>query len=102
MTINEPAAGGLVAMNKMLAARPDGLTLLLVGGRRTNAWGHWLGVLTVTASAVIGVLMLTVLNNGLLIAGVTNNIRSAVSGAVLIVAIVAAAWPYRSRLRIVK
>ena len=37
-----------------------------------------------------------------LIAGVSVNIRSAVSGAVLIVAIVAAAWPYRSRLRIVK
>lgn len=32
VTINEPAAGGLVAMNRMLAARPDGLTMLLVGG----------------------------------------------------------------------
>jgi len=50
----------------------------------------------------VGVLMLTVLNNGLLIAGVSVNIRSAVSGGILIVAIVAAAWPYRSRLRIMK
>ena len=32
VTVNEPAAGGLVAMNRMLSARPDGLTLLLIGG----------------------------------------------------------------------
>ena len=29
---NEPAAGGLIAMNRMLNAPPDGLTLLLTGG----------------------------------------------------------------------
>jgi tripartite-type tricarboxylate transporter receptor subunit TctC len=29
---NEPAAGGLVAMNRMINAAPDGLTLLLTGG----------------------------------------------------------------------
>ena len=29
---NEPGAGGLVAMNRMLSAAPDGLTILLVGG----------------------------------------------------------------------
>ncbi len=32
LTINEPAAGGLVAMNRLLNARPDGLSILLVGG----------------------------------------------------------------------
>ena len=32
ITVNEPAAGGLVAMNRLLAARPDGLSLLLIGG----------------------------------------------------------------------
>lgn len=50
----------------------------------------------------LGVLILTVLNNGLILAGVSPNIRSGVSGAVLIVAIVAAAWPLRDRLRVVK
>lgn len=51
---------------------------------------------------VLGVLLLTILNNGLVISGVSPNIQSAVSGLVLIAAIVAAAWPNRSRLRIVK
>lgn len=32
LPINEPAAGGLVAMNRLLAAKPDGTSLLLVGG----------------------------------------------------------------------
>ena len=39
---------------------------------------------------------------GPLTTAATNNIRTAVSGGILIVAIVIAAWPYRSRLRIVK
>ena len=50
----------------------------------------------------LGVLLLTTLNNGLILSGVNPSIQSAVSGAVLIAAIVVAAWPYRSRLRIVK
>jgi ribose transport system permease protein len=54
------------------------------------------------ARTVLGVFLLTTLNNGLILSGVSPNIQSAVSGAVLIAAIVAAAWPYRSRLRIVK
>ena len=51
---------------------------------------------------VLGVVLLTVLNNGLILSGVSPNFQSGVSGLVLIVAIVAAAWPLRSRLRIVK
>ncbi len=50
----------------------------------------------------VGVLLLTVLNNGLVLSGVSPNLQSAVSGGVLIIAIVAASGPYRSRLRIVK
>ena len=50
----------------------------------------------------LGVLILTVLNNGLILSGVSPNIQSAVSGAVLVVAIVAVAWPQRGRLRVVK
>ena len=72
------------------------IAAVVIGG--TSLGGGKGGILRTT----VGVLMLTVLNNGLLIAGVSVNIRSAVSGGILIVAIVAAAWPYRSRLRIVK
>jgi len=32
ITTNEPAAGGMVAMNRTINATPDGLTLLLTGG----------------------------------------------------------------------
>ncbi|UFU05797.1 NADH-quinone oxidoreductase subunit L [Ruania halotolerans] len=32
--------------------------VLLVGGRRTDAWGHWLGVLAAIASAVLGIAIL--------------------------------------------
>jgi ribose transport system permease protein len=50
----------------------------------------------------VGVLMLTVINNGLIHSGVSPNVQTAVSGGVLIVAIVMASWPHRSRLRIMK
>jgi ribose transport system permease protein len=46
--------------------------------------------------------MLTVINNGLIHSGVSPNVQTAVSGGVLIVAIVMASWPHRSRLRIMK
>ncbi|MGI9136453.1 MAG: NADH-quinone oxidoreductase subunit L, partial [Candidatus Nanopelagicales bacterium] len=35
-----------------------GAAVLLLGGRRTNKWGPYLGVLTVAASAVIAIIML--------------------------------------------
>lgn len=54
------------------------------------------------ARTALGVLLLTVLNNGLILSGVSPNIQSAVSGGVLVLAIVAAGWPHRSRLRIAK
>jgi ribose transport system permease protein len=50
----------------------------------------------------LGVLLLTTLNNGLILSGVSPNIQSAVSGAVLVLAISVAAWPQRDRLRVVK
>ena len=50
----------------------------------------------------LGVILLTVLNNGLVLAGVSPNFQSALSGAILVVAIVAAAWSQRGRLRIAK
>jgi ribose transport system permease protein len=54
------------------------------------------------ARTAVGVLMLTVINNGLIHSGVSPNVQSAVSGGVLVAAIIMAAWPYRSRLRITK
>jgi NADH-quinone oxidoreductase subunit L len=35
-----------------------GATILLLGGRRSDRWGHWLGVLAPTASFVVGLVML--------------------------------------------
>ena len=32
VTINEPSAGGRVAMNRLMVSKPDGLSILLVGG----------------------------------------------------------------------
>ena len=51
---------------------------------------------------VLGVLLLTVVNNGLILSGVSPDLQPAVSGAVLIAAIVAASRPHRSLTRIVK
>ena len=52
-------AEGVFSLIWLLIALPlAGAAVLIFGGRRTNAWGPYLGVLTVAASAVIGVLML--------------------------------------------
>ena len=52
--------------------------------------------------STLGVLLLTTLNNGLILSGVSPNIQSGVSGIVLVAAIIVAAWPYRGRLRVAK
>jgi NADH-quinone oxidoreductase subunit L len=50
------AATGIEQMAWLLVALPlAGAVILLLGGRRTNAWGHWLGLATITASFVLGV-----------------------------------------------
>ncbi|GAB2734701.1 ABC transporter permease [Sinomonas atrocyanea] len=72
------------------------IAAVVIGG--TSLAGGKGGILR----TAVGVLMLTVLNNGLILSGVSPNLQSAVSGAVLIAAVLAAAWPHRSRLRIVK
>ena len=72
------------------------IAAVVIGG--TSLGGGKGGILRTT----IGVLMLTVINNGLILSGVSPNVQSAVSGGVLVVAIVLAAWPHRSRLRIMK
>ena len=50
----------------------------------------------------LGVLLLTTLNNGLILSGVSPNIQSGVSGAVLIAAIIAPAWPLPRQIADVK
>ena len=52
--------------------------------------------------SAMGVLLLIVLNNGLVLAGVQPEYQSGVFGAVLLLTIVAVAWPKRDRLRIAK
>lgn len=72
------------------------IAAVVIGG--TSLGGGKGGVLR----TAVGVLMLTVINNGLIHSGVSPNVQSAVSGGVLVVAIIMAAWPHRSRLRIAK
>jgi NADH-quinone oxidoreductase subunit L len=51
-------AEGVFTLTWLLIALPlVGAAVLLLGGRRTNAWGHWLGSGTVLASAVLGLVL---------------------------------------------
>ena len=72
------------------------IAAVVIGG--TSLGGGTGGILRTT----VGVLMLTVINNGLIHSGVSPNVQTAVSGGVLVVAIIMASWPHRSRLRIMK
>lgn len=103
-------AGGCSALAGVLASLQLGAGSATVG----------IGMLFITIPAVViggtalgggkggvmrtalGVALLTVLNNGLILSGVSPNIQSGVQGLVLVVAIIAAAWAYRDRLRVVK
>lgn len=72
------------------------IAAVVIGG--TSLGGGKGGILR----SALGVLLLTTLNNGLILSGVSPNYLSGVSGAILVAAIVAAAWPYRGRLRVSK
>lgn len=52
--------------------------------------------------SVLGVFLLILLNNGLVLAGVDPDFQSGVFGAILIIAIIAVAWPQRGRLKVAK
>jgi NADH-quinone oxidoreductase subunit L len=56
-----PATGVFSLLWLLIGLPAFGAAVLLLFGRRTNKWGHWLGVLTVSASAVIGIAMLLAL-----------------------------------------
>ena len=52
------ASGGLAGSAWLLVLFPViGAAVLLLGGRRTDAWGHLLGCLTIVASFVYGLLL---------------------------------------------
>ena len=61
MTEIIPAEGIFALLWVLIALPAAGAAILLFGGRRTNSWGPYLGILTVVGSAVIGVLMLLAL-----------------------------------------
>lgn len=52
--------------------------------------------------SALGVLLLILLNNGLVLAGVDPDYQSGVFGLILIAAIVSVAWPQRNRLKVAK
>ena len=52
--------------------------------------------------SAIGVLILTVLSNGMIYVGVTPYIQTAVRGVIILVAVIAANWRLRARLRVIK
>jgi len=68
----------------------------VIGG--TSLGGGEGGVLR----SALGVFLLIILNNGLVLAGVNPDYQSGVFGAILVIAIVAVAWPQRNRLRVAK
>jgi ribose transport system permease protein len=53
-------------------------------------------------NTVVGVLLLTVLSDGMVLAGISTYIQESVQGVIVVAAVAAAAWPQRSRLRIAK
>jgi len=103
-------AGGLSAIAGVIATMQLGMASATVGAGNlfltipavviggTSLGGGKGGVF----GTAIGVILLTTLNNGLILSGVSPNFQSAVSGAILVLAIVATAWSQRDRLRISK
>lgn len=72
------------------------ITAAVVGG--TLLSGGRGGVL----QSIVGVLIVTVLANGLVLVGVSPYVQKAVQGVIVVVAVGITAWPLRARLRVVK
>ncbi len=72
------------------------ITAVVVGG--TLLSGGRGGVI----NSVIGVLIMTVLANGLILIGVNPYIQNAVQGFIILVAVISTTWQQRRRLRIMK
>ena len=72
------------------------ITAVVIGG--TALAGGRGGVI----QSAIGVLILTVLANGMIYVGVTPYLQQAVQGGIVLVAVVATTWHLRNRMRVVK
>ena len=72
------------------------ITAVVIGG--TALAGGRGGVI----QSAIGVLILTVLANGMIYVGVTPYLQQAVQGGIVLVAVVATTWHLRHRMRVVK
>lgn len=72
------------------------ITAVVIGG--TPLSGARGGVL----QSAVGVLIIAVLGSGMIFVGVSPYLQKAVQGAIILVAVVAATWHMRSRLRVVK
>jgi ribose transport system permease protein len=73
-----------------------GITAVVVGG--TFLGGGRGGVL----QSLVGVLIITVLANGMILVGVSPYLQQAIQGALIVGTIVLTSWPLRRRLRVVK
>jgi ribose transport system permease protein len=73
-----------------------GITAVVVGG--TFLGGGRGGVL----QSVVGVLIITVLANGMILVGVSPYLQQAIQGALIVGTIALTSWPLRGRLRVVK
>ena len=57
--VDAATAGGAFSYAWLMVALPLlGAAVLLLAGRRANAWGHWLGVLASAGSFVVGLLVI--------------------------------------------
>ena len=73
-----------------------GITAVVIGG--TLLSGGRGGIL----HTVVGVLIITVLADGMVLVGVSPYIQKAVQGVLIVAAIVVTGWPLRTRMRVIK
>ena len=56
--VHAASADGTFSLLWLVIALPAlGAAVLLLGGRRTDRWGHWLGVATVAASFLLSLVL---------------------------------------------
>ncbi len=73
-----------------------GITAVVIGG--TLLTGGRGGVLHTT----VGVLIITLLSNGMILVGISPYFQAAVQGVLIVAAIAVTSWPLRRRLRVIK
>lgn len=73
-----------------------GITAVVIGG--TLLSGGRGGVL----HTVVGVLIVTILSNGMLLVGVSPYVQTALQGVLIVTAVAVTGWPLRRRLRVIK